>query len=42
MQNSKQRLVLIVSAVLLGVMAVLVIIFYPKIQQRYNLPEEEM
>lgn len=38
MQNSKRRLVLIVSAVLLGVMAVLAIIFYPKIQQRWTEP----
>ena len=38
MQNSKRKLVLIVGAVLLGVMAVLAIIFYPKIQQRWTEP----
>jgi LCP family protein required for cell wall assembly len=38
MQNSKRKLILIVGAVLLGVSAVLAIIYFPKLQQRWTEP----
>ena len=38
MQPSRRKLVLIVSAVLLGIIAVLAVVFYPALQQRWTAP----
>ena len=38
MQTSKRKLVLIVGAVLLGTVAVLAVVFYPRIRQRWTEP----